>query len=108
MQYVDRMGNRLDGHDLTAEWASQRGAALAWNLAQFNAMDPAPIRHLVGHFWRLHMQQEHDCPGDTGAEPPLGDCASSFLHAAKAPLCGLSGQMLCGGWTLPGLRVVGA
>jgi len=66
----DKVGLRLDGRDLTAEWRQRApGAAYVWNTRQFRAAKDAPA--VLGLFEFDHMQYEHDRdPGEDG-EPSL-------------------------------------
>lgn len=64
-------GVRLDGRDLTAEWAARPDAEYVWNQADFDAIDPQQTKHLLGLFEVSHMRYEVDRPGDQGGEPSL-------------------------------------
>ena len=81
------MGERLDGRDLTVEWLAQYpNSAYVWNLAQFNAINPDSIDHLLGLFNMSHMQYEQDRLNDTGGEPSLSAMtakAIKILHKNK-------------------------
>lgn len=71
-EYDDKVGQRLDGRSLVAEWqqAHPQGA-YAWNAAQLKAAANAPA--LLGLFEPDHMQYEHDRPADKGGEPSLAE-----------------------------------
>jgi alkaline phosphatase len=72
-------GRRLDGRDLTAEWARGPGSAYVWNQAQFEAVDPRGTRRLLGLFERSHMEYEADRPLDTGGEPSLAEMTAKAI-----------------------------
>jgi alkaline phosphatase len=73
-------GRRLDGRNLTTEWASKTPrSAYVWNKAQFDAIDPKNTRHLLGLFERSHMEYEQDRAADTGKEPSLSDMTAKAI-----------------------------
>lgn len=77
-------GRRTDGRDLTAEWtANYANAAFVWNAAQFDAIDPDKVDHLLGLFESSHMEYEHDRPSDAGGEPALSDMTAKALKVLK-------------------------
>ena len=66
----DKVGQRLDGRDLTAEWLQRNpGGAYVWNTAQFRAAADAPA--VLGLFEYEHMQYEHDRNTGDDGEPDL-------------------------------------
>lgn len=66
----DKVGQRLDGRDLTAEWLQRNpGGAYVWNTAQFRAAKDA--RAVLGLFEYDHMQYEHDRNRGDDGEPDL-------------------------------------
>ncbi|WP_202841433.1 alkaline phosphatase [Luteimonas saliphila] len=77
-------GRRKDGRNLAQEWASRPGAAYVWNRAQFNAIDPASTRKLLGLFERSHMEYEHDRADDTGKEPSLAAMTRKAIQVLQA------------------------
>ena len=78
-------GRRLDGRNLPQEWAAKRpGSAYVWNKRQFDAIDPAGTRHLLGLFERSHMEYEHDRKGDTGKEPSLAQMTAKAIDVLQA------------------------
>ncbi len=78
-------GRRLDGRNLASEWTSTRpGAAYVWNKAQFDAIDPATTKHLLGLFERSHMEYEVDRALDAGKEPSLADMTAKSIDVLKA------------------------
>lgn len=77
-EYDDKVGLRLDGRNLVAEWLARhpRGT-YAWNAQQFDA---APIdRPLLALFEPDHMQYEHDRPRDRAGEPSLADMTRAAI-----------------------------
>lgn len=68
----DKVGQRLDGRNLVAEWqqAHPQGAYV-WNTQQLEAAADAP--QLLGLFEYDHMQFEHDRRKDAQGEPSLAD-----------------------------------
>jgi alkaline phosphatase len=77
-------GRRRDGRNLAQEWASRPGAAYVWNGAQFNAIDPAGTRKLLGLFERSHMEYEQDRAADTGKEPTLAAMTRKAIEVLQA------------------------
>jgi alkaline phosphatase len=71
-EYADKVGRRLDGRDLIADWKQRNpGGTYAWNLKQ---LQNAPAQgRLLGLFEPSHMQYEHDRPTDEAGEPTLAD-----------------------------------
>ena len=62
-EYPDKTGKRDDGKDLTAEWLDRhhnQAASYVWNLAGFEAADPASTDRLLGLFEPSHMQYDVD------------------------------------------------
>ncbi len=75
-----KTGELDDGRNLTEEWVQRfPHAAFVWNKAQFDAIDPAKTRHLLGLFDRSHMAYEADRERDTGGEPSLAEMTAKAL-----------------------------
>lgn len=76
-EYDDKVGQRLDGRDLVAEWqrAHPQGAYV-WNRAQLQAAGEAPA--LLGLFEPDHMQFDHD--RDRDAEPSLAELTAIAIE----------------------------
>jgi alkaline phosphatase len=72
-------GSRLDGRDLTAEWLTKPHATYVWNKAQFDAVNPATTRHLLGLFERSHLEYEVDRATDTSGEPSLSEMTGKAI-----------------------------
>jgi len=71
-EYDDKVGQRLDGRDLTAEWlAANPGGAFVWNTAQLRAAKDADA--VFGLFEPDHMQYEHDRNRGGDGEPDLAE-----------------------------------
>lgn len=78
-------GRRKDGRNLPQEWATKRpGSAYVWNKQQFDAIDPASTKHLLGLFERSHMEYEHDRANDAGKEPSLAEMTAKSIEILKA------------------------
>lgn len=74
-------GRRNDGRDLTAEWVSSRGvdAKYVWNKTDFDAVQPANTKYLLGLFENSHMQWEVDRAGDKAGEPSLTEMTEKAI-----------------------------
>jgi len=71
-EYDDKVGQRLDGRDLTTEWlAANPGGAFVWNTAQLRAAKDADA--VFGLFEHDHMQYEHDRDQGDDGEPDLAE-----------------------------------
>ncbi|MCR6685390.1 alkaline phosphatase [Pseudoxanthomonas sp.] len=76
-EYDDKVGQRLDGHDLVAEWkAAHPGGAYVWNREQLRAAQDAPA--VLGLFEPDHMQYDHD--RDRAAEPSLAELTAEAIR----------------------------
>lgn len=79
-EYPSKVGKRKDGRDLTQEWVTRyKGGAYVWNKAQFDAIDPAKTRHLLGLFERSHMHYEKDRDRDAAGEPSLSNMTAKAI-----------------------------
>jgi alkaline phosphatase len=74
-----KKGERLDGRDLTAEWLAKPRSAYVWNKAQFDAIDPATVDHLLGLFEYSHMEYEADRASDAAGEPSLSEMTGKAI-----------------------------
>lgn len=76
-----KKGKRKDGKDLTKAWLDRYGdeGAFVWNQAQFDAVDPAKVDHLLGLFEMSHMEFEHDRAKDKAGEPSLAEMAEKAI-----------------------------
>jgi alkaline phosphatase len=74
----DKVGERLDGRDLVAEWRQRHaGGVYVWNKAQ---LDAAPLdRPLLALFQPDHMQFEYERPRDTAGEPTLAQMTRAAI-----------------------------
>jgi alkaline phosphatase len=77
-EYDDKVGERLDGRDLVAEWKQRHpGGVYAWNRTQFEAA--SVDRPLLALFEPDHMQFEHDRPRDSAGEPSLAEMTRAAI-----------------------------
>lgn len=72
-------GRRLDGRNLPAEWTSRPASSYVWNKKQFDAINPATTRRLLGLFERSHMEYETDRKLDTAGEPSLAEMTAKSI-----------------------------
>ncbi len=84
-EYADKVGLRLDGRNLVAEWqAAHPQGAYVWNAAQLKAAADAPA--LLGLFEPDHMQYEHDRARDPAGEPSLAELTrAAIANLSKHP-----------------------
>lgn len=83
-EYSSIPGRRTDGRDLTAEWKqSHAKSAYVWNKAQFDAVDPATTKRLLGLFEPSHMRYEHDRATDAAGEPSLADMTRKAIQMLR-------------------------
>ncbi|AKC87410.1 alkaline phosphatase [Pseudoxanthomonas suwonensis] len=76
-EYDDKVGLRLDGRDLVAEWKNAHPqGAYVWNRAQLQAAADAPA--VLGLFEPDHMQFDHD--RDRAAEPSLAELTAEAIR----------------------------
>ena len=74
-------GDRLDGRDLTEEWVERHDdATYVWNAAQFAAVDPGEVSHLLGLFEASHMEYEYDRENDSAGEPSLSEMTAKAIE----------------------------
>jgi alkaline phosphatase len=79
-EYREIAGLRRDRRDLLAEWRERHpDGRYVWNLDQFEAVDPAHTKQLLGLFEPDHMQFEHDRPKDAAGEPSLAELTEKAL-----------------------------
>ena len=77
-EYDDKVGQRLDGRDLIAEWKQRhpRGRYV-WSARQLQQVpDKAPLLAL---FEPDHMQYEHERKADRAGEPSLADMTRAAI-----------------------------
>ena len=80
-EYPALKGRRHDGRNLVNEWiAAQPGSRYVWNKAQFDAIDPASVQHLIGLFEPSHMHYDVDRPGDAAGEPTLEEMTTKAIR----------------------------
>ncbi len=80
-EYVTRKGKRRDGRNLVNEWvAAQPGSQFVWNKAQFDAIEPAKVQHLLGLFEPSHMRYDVDRKEDGAGEPSLAEMTTKAIQ----------------------------
>lgn len=81
-EYDDKVGQRLDGRDLIAQWKQRHpDGTYVWNAQQFAA---APMQGpLLGLFEYDHMQFSHDRPKDGAGEPTLAEMTRAAITRLK-------------------------
>lgn len=88
-EYPAKKGHRTDGRDLTAEWTARfPRSSYIWNRAQFDAVDPAKVDHLLGLFEHSHMKYEADRAGDAAGEPSLAEMTRKAIQVLSRNLRG--------------------
>lgn len=81
-EYDDKVGLRLDGRDLVAEWlAKHADGRYVWNAQQLAAAVDAP--RLLGLFEPSHMQYEADRKSDRAGEPSLAQLTTAAIRALQ-------------------------
>ncbi|MCC5097643.1 alkaline phosphatase [Xanthomonas campestris] len=79
-EYDDKVGLRLDGRDLVAEWKqSHPQGAYVWNQQQLQAAAGAPA--LLGLFEPDHMQFDHDRNRTPQGEPSLTEMTRTAIQS---------------------------
>jgi alkaline phosphatase len=79
-EYADKVGLRLDGRDLVAEWKQAHpGGVYVWNTQQLEAAKNAPA--LLGLFEPDHMQYDHDRNRTPTGEPSLSELTATAITA---------------------------
>lgn len=78
----DKVGQRLDGRDLTAIWKQRHpGGAYVWSSKQLmQAPDNQPLLGLFGYD---HMRFEHDRPRDVAGEPSLAEMTRAAISRLR-------------------------
>jgi alkaline phosphatase len=81
-EYPDKVGLRLDGRDLVAEWQARHAdGRYVWNAEQLAAAADAP--RLFGLFEPSHMQYEADRARDRAGEPSLAELTSAAIRTLQ-------------------------
>lgn len=79
-EYPTKVGERLDGRDLTKEWTGKyKDSAYVWNKQQFDAVDAKKTKHLLGLFEPSHMKYEYDRLKNPSEEPSLAEMTSKSI-----------------------------
>ena len=79
-QRAGRVGQRLDGRDLIAEWQRRAASAYVWNATRLAAVDLARTRHLLGLFNPSHLEYDHDRRALRLDEPSLAAMARAAIR----------------------------
>jgi alkaline phosphatase len=73
-------GERLDGRDLTSEWAAKRpGSAYVSSRTEMLALDPKATRHALGLFDNSHMAFERDRLDKKLDEPSITEMTTKAI-----------------------------
>lgn len=79
-EYDDKVGLRLDGRDLIAEWRQQHPQGrYVWNEGQLQAAQDAPA--LLALFEPDHMQYDHDRKQGPQGEPSLTEMTRTAIRS---------------------------
>lgn len=79
-EYPQRRGERLDGRDLTKEWTRKSAnSSFVWNKEQFDAVDAANTKRLLGLFEPSHMKFEFDRLKNPSEEPSLAEMTTKAI-----------------------------
>jgi alkaline phosphatase len=79
-----KVGQRLDGRDLIAEWKQRYpGGAYVWNASQLKSLDLAHTPRLLGLFNASHLNYEHERVADKLDEPSLAEMTTSAIDVLK-------------------------
>ena len=80
-EYATKKGRRRDGRNLVEEWVgAQPGSQYVWNKAQFDAVDPSKVQHLLGLFEPSHMRYDVDRKEDGAGEPSLAEMTTKAIQ----------------------------
>ena len=79
----NRGGERDDGRNLAEEWAAAKGSEWVWNKQQFDVVNPAKVKRLLGLFNSSHMQYNHDINDDAGGEPSIAEMTGKAIDILK-------------------------
>jgi alkaline phosphatase len=82
-EYPQQRGARADGVDLIGRWQAS-GGRYAWNLAQFQALQPADPGAVLALFEPSHMRYELDRGDDVAGEPSLAQMAVKAIDLLEA------------------------
>ncbi|PXV58996.1 alkaline phosphatase [Dyella jiangningensis] len=79
-----KVGQRLDGRDLIAEWKRKHpDGAYVWNAQQLKSLDMASTKQLLGLFNSSHLNYEHERVHDKLDEPSLAEMTSRAIDVLK-------------------------
>lgn len=84
-EYAGSTGLRADGRNLVAQWRQGgENRDYVWNRTQFEALDPAPGRQVLGLFEPSHMQFEADRIAAGEGEPSLAEMTRFAIEVLAA------------------------
>jgi alkaline phosphatase len=79
-QNKGKLGERLDGRDLTREWVAKRpGSSFVWDKKQLAAVDPKTTKHLLGLFNSTHLEFDKDRATKDLDEPSLTEITNKAI-----------------------------
>ncbi|WP_243042068.1 alkaline phosphatase [Dyella sedimenti] len=79
-----KVGQRLDGRDLIAEWRHRHPqGAYVWSGRQLASLDPARTPQLLGLFNSSHLNYEHERTRDHLDEPSLAEMTTAAIEVLK-------------------------
>jgi alkaline phosphatase len=79
-----KVGQRLDGRDLIAEWKRKHpDGAYVWSGQQLKSLDPARTKQMLGLFNSSHLSFEHERVTDKLDEPSLAEMTTSAIDVLK-------------------------
>lgn len=79
-QIAGRTGERLDGRDLTKEWAKKApGSDYVWNRGQLASVEPKKTKHLLGLFNPSSLEFDYDRIDKRVDEPSLTEMTTKSI-----------------------------
>ncbi|MDR3447448.1 alkaline phosphatase [Dyella sp.] len=79
-----KVGQRLDGRDLIAEWKRKHpDGAYVWNGQQLKSLDLTHTKQMLGLFNSSHLNFEHERVNDKLDEPSLAEMTTSAIDVLK-------------------------
>nr|WP_199046933.1 alkaline phosphatase [Dyella sp. ASV24] len=79
-----KVGQRLDGRDLIAEWKRKHpDGAYVWSGQQLKSLDPTRTKQMLGLFNSSHLSFEHERVTDKLDEPSLAEMTTSAIDVLK-------------------------
>lgn len=79
-----KVGQRLDGRDLIAEWKRKHpDGTYVWSGQQLKSLDPTRTKQILGLFNSSHLSFEHERVNDKLDEPSLSEMTTSAIDVLK-------------------------